>query len=527
MKIVTTKEMRLIEERCMVIGITMDDLMDNAGLRVAQKAWQLFGDLRHVSVLTLVGSGNNGSDGLVAARILSDWGADVTVYVALPRKDKDPRLKLLEDRHISCILAEDDKELSLLEAHLAKSSLAIDAILGTGITRPVDGKLAAMLSALARARATRSDMYLMALDLPTGLNPDTGESDPLCPYVDITVTLGFPKIGMFTFPGATRVGRLEIVDIGIPASLVEDCQLELITPDRVRNALPPRPMDSHKGTFGRVLVVAGSFNYIGAAYLASEAAARVGVGLVTLAIPRSLQPTLATKLTEVTYLPLPEEEGKLSPEASDIILSELPGYQAILLGCGLGQGADVSNLIRQVLLTTRYPGVPMVLDADALNIMSRIPEWWLGLSGDGAVTPHLGEISRLTGKTSGEINADRVNNAKQWASLWGKTLVLKGAYTVISSPSGQACISPFANPSLSSAGTGDVLAGALVGLLGQGMSPFDAACCAVYLHGVAGEQARLAMGDTGVVASDLLTRLPLAIKELKERDAYIHSISSG
>jgi NAD(P)H-hydrate epimerase len=314
---------------------------------------------------------------------------------------------------------------------------------------------------------------------------------------------------------------LEVVDIGIPASLAEDVPQELITSNWVRGALPKRPLDSHKGTFGRVLVVAGSVSYIGAAYLACQGAARVGAGLVTLAIPRSLQPILAAKLTEATYLPLPEEEGALSPAASDVILSEASGYQALLVGCGLGQGPDVALLLRQTLLTARYPGVPMVLDADALNIMSRTPEWWLRLRGEAVLTPHPGEMSRLTGKTTEGINTARLSTARERAIQWSKSVVLKGAYTVISSPQGQIRISPFANPGLASGGTGDVLAGAVAGLLAQGLSTFDAASCAVYLHGAAGEQARREMGDTGMVASDLLPRLPLAIKQVKEGTLHL------
>jgi NAD(P)H-hydrate epimerase len=356
----------------------------------------------------------------------------------------------------------------------------------------------------------------MALDLPTGLNADTGEADPLCPAADVTVTLGYPKVGLFAFPGAAQVGRLEVVDIGIPSSLAEDVPQELITPDLARKALPARPLDAHKGTFGRVLVIAGSARYIGAAYLACEAAARVGAGLVTLAVPKSLQPLLAAKLTETTYLPLPEEGGMLSPEASDIILSEAPGYRALLVGCGLGQGPDVAQLLRQTLLSSRYQGVPIVLDADALNIMSTVPEWWLQLKGEAVVTPHPGEMSRLTAQSTQEINSARLSIAREGAAHWGKTVVLKGAYTVISSPNGQVRISPFANPGLASAGTGDVLAGAMAGLLAQGLSTFDAATCAVHLHGTAGEQVRQEIGDTGMLASDLLPQLPRAIRQLRE-----------
>jgi hydroxyethylthiazole kinase-like uncharacterized protein yjeF len=516
MKIVTTEEMRLLEVECAQQGVSTDTLMEKAGLAVAQSARKFLGDVRGVPILALVGPGNNGGDGLVAARHLSDWGAEVTIYLTLPRSEDDPKRQPLLDRGVTVCRAEDDTDFSCLIGQLSRTRLGIDAILGTGRSRPIEGNLAAILSLLGNARAARPGLGLMALDIPTGLNADTGESDPLCPTADVTVALGFSKVGLYAFPGAAHVGKLEVVDIGIPVSLAGDVPQELITSDWVRDALPGRPMDSHKGTFGRVLVVAGSMKYIGAAYLACEGAARVGAGLVTLAIPGSLQPILAAKLTEATYLLLPEEEGALSPEASDVILSELHGYQALLVGCGLGQGSDVALLLRQTLLTARYPGVPMVLDADALNVLAGVPEWWLGLRGEAVVTPHPGEMSRLTGQTTGEINATRLGITREQAVQWGKSVVLKGAYTMIGSPEGQVRISPFANPGLASAGTGDVLAGAVAGLLAQGLSTFDAASCGVYIHGVAGEDARNEMGDTGMMAGDLLPRLPLAIKRVKE-----------
>ena len=521
MKIVTSDEMRLIEEKCAQEGVSTDVLMEKAGLAVAQKAREFLGDVRGVPILVLVGPGNNGGDGLVAARHLGDWGAEVTAYLTLPRRDDDPKRHLLLDRGITPWRAEDDAGFSLLTGRLAKARLVIDAILGTGNSRPIEGTLAEILTMLANERASRPRLSLMALDMPTGLDADTGEADLHCPTPDVTVTLGYPKVGLFVFPGSAHVGRLDVVDIGIPPFLAEDVPRELITSEWVRGALPERPLDSHKGTFGRLLVIAGSARYIGAAYLACEAAARVGVGLVTLAIPRSLQPILAAKLTEATYLPLPEEDGTLSPEASEVILSEASSYQALLVGCGLGQGSDVGRLLRQTLLTSRYPGTPMVLDADALNIMSRIPEWWMGLGGETVVTPHPGEMSRLMRNSVAEINCNRLNATRKSAVQWNKSVVLKGAYTVISSPQGHVRISPFANPGLASAGTGDVLAGATAGLLAQGLSTFDAASCAVYLHGAAGEQVRLAMGDTGMVASDLLPRLPLAIKQVREGDLHL------
>ena len=217
----------------------------------------------------------------MAARHLWEWGTDVTVYLALPRSKHDPKLKFLPDIGVSVVSAEDDASFEQLDDLLGRAYLVIDALLGTGRSRPIEGTLAGVLSRLAKARAERVKMKLVALDLPTGLNADTGEADPLCPTADVTVALGYPKVGHFAFPGAERVGRLEVVDIGIPPSLADDVTQELITPERVRDALPRRPQNAHKGTFGRVMVIAGSSRYIGAAYLACMGAARSGAGLVT------------------------------------------------------------------------------------------------------------------------------------------------------------------------------------------------------------------------------------------------------
>ena len=516
MKIVTVEEMRRIEERCAQQGVPMDTLMENAGLAVARKARERLEVVRRAPLLVLVGPGNNGGDGLVAARHLWEWGTDVTVYLALPRSKHDPKLKFLPDIGVSVVSAEDDASFEQLDDLLGRAYLVIDALLGTGRSRPIEGTLAGVLSRLAKARAERVKMKLVALDLPTGLNADTGEADPLCPTADVTVALGYPKVGHFAFPGADRVGRLEVVDIGIPPSLAEDVTQELITPERVRDALPRRPQNAHKGTFGRVMVIAGSSRYIGAAYLACMGAARSGAGLVTLAAPESLLPVFASKLTETTFLPLPEKDGALSPEASELVLSEAPGYQALLAGCGLGQSPDTSAFLRQTLLTHRYSGPPMVLDADALNILSVVPEWWLQLRNEAVVTPHPGEMSRLTGTNPGQINSDRLNTARRFAAQWDKVVTLKGAYTAVGSPDGRVLVSPFANPGLASAGTGDVLAGAIAGLLAQGASPFDAAVCGVYLHGAAGERVRAELGEAGMMAGDLLPQLPRAIKQLRE-----------
>ena len=521
MKIISAEEMRLLEERCAEEGVTTDALMEKAGLAIAHMAHDMLagagvppGDS---SVLVLVGPGNNGGDGLVAMRHLAQWGHPVTGYVAIARPDYDTTRAAFFESGVTLQSADNDPGLSALAERLAEARLVIDALLGTGRRRPIAGALADILARLAEARSDRPEILLLAVDLPTGLDADTGYVDPCCPEADATLALGMPKVGHMAFPGAGYVGRLEVADIGIPAHVAEHASArELITPELVRGALPPRPPSAHKGTFGRALVVAGSARYEGAAYLACMGAARSGAGLVTLAAPDSVLRLVAPKLTEVTCLPLPEQDGALLPEAPEVILEEVKRCQALLMGCGLGRSRDADRLLRQTLLTHRFPGTPLLLDADALNILAELPEWWARLYGEAVVTPHPGEMSRLTGLSTEEVNADRMGIAERYAARWDVTVVLKGAYTVVASPQGKVRVSQFANPALATAGSGDVLAGVIAGLLAQGASPFDAAACGVYLHGAAGEQARQAMGDAGVLAGDLLPLLPAAMRAVRE-----------
>jgi hydroxyethylthiazole kinase-like uncharacterized protein yjeF len=368
------------------------------------------------------------------------------------------------------------------------------------------------------AKKKRPKWRIIALDLPSGLNADSGAVDPATLYADYTITLGTPKPGLFNFPGAERVGKLTVADIGMPENLVGEATSEYLAGEQVRSILPERPLQANKGSFGRVLVVAGSMKYIGAAYLACSGAIRVGAGLVTLATTLTLQSILAAKLTEVTYLPLPESRpGVVSPEAARLISQQLEGYNVLLLGCGLGQSQAAVRLVRSILLAKEPRELPaLVLDADALNTLASVPDWWQHLTTDAILTPHPGEMARLTGMSVPEIQADRLGAAKKWAAEWHKTVVLKGAYTVVASPDGRSIINPVANPGLASAGSGDVLTGAIAGLVAQGLPLFEAAAGGVYLHGQAGELVRERLGDAGMIASDLLPELPVVIKNLKE-----------
>ena len=521
MKIVTAEEMRLLEERCAEEGVTTGALMEQAGLAIAHAAHDILASAGvppgDANVLVLVGPGNNGGDGLVAARHLSEWGHPVTAFLLRERSDFNEARVALFRSGVTLHTADGDPGLSVLAEQLEEARLVVDALLGTGRNRPIEGALAAVLDRLAEARSNKPNMLLLSVDLPTGLDADTGLADPLCPRADVTLALGLPKVGHMAFPGAALVGRLEVAGIGIPAHLADEASArEVITPEWVRSALPRRTPDSHKGTFGRTLVVAGSERYGGAAYLACMGAARAGAGLVTLAASENVLRVVAPKLIEATCLPLPSEDGALSPDAPEVLLAEAKDYQALLVGCGLGRSRDADRLVQQMLRTHRYPGTPLVLDADALNFLAETPEWWAGLYAETVVTPHPGEMSRLTGLSTAEVNAHRMIFAERYAAQWGVTVVLKGAYTVVASPQGSVRVSPFVNPALATAGSGDVLAGVIAGLIAQGAEPFDAAACGVYLHGAAGEQARQSMGDAGVLAGDLLPLLPLAMRAIRE-----------
>ncbi len=515
MKIVSSEQMRQIDRECIRRGTPGHVLMENAGRAIAEEVRRTLEPIEQKQFLILVGPGNNGGDGLVAARYLHDWGAQASVYLCSQRPEDDANLELVQQRSMPCLDAAQDKDLSRFSDLLASADGVVDALFGTGRARPIQGVFAQVLDRVNQLRKKNPALVLIAVDLPSGLNADTGEVDPVCPFADYTVTLALPKLGLFRFPGAERVGILSIADIGIPAELADDIALELITDEWARDALPKRPLDANKGTFGRVLAVAGSVNYIGAAYLACSGALRAGAGLVTLATASSLQPVLAAKLTETTYLPLPEAEaGIISGEAAEIINRNLKSYDVMLLGCGLGQSRPVSEFIPSLLFQKNLPR--LVLDADALNTLAQIPDWWQKLTGDAILTPHPGEMSRLSNLAVAEIQSDRMGIARKYAREWRKTIVLKGAFTVIAAPDGGCRVSPFANPGLASGGTGDVLTGAIAGLLAQGLSLFDAAALGAYLHGKAAEIVKDSLGDTGMLASDLLPVLPTVIKQLRE-----------
>ena len=473
--------------------------------------------------------------------------------------DEDANHLLAVEQGIPIAWRDRDDNLSELRRTVDEADILVDALLGTGVSRDIRGSLKELLVTVGeileqKRRSQPSEHPLLrslqpmwplpvtnptplvvAVDVPSGLNCDKGTVDPVSLKADLTVTFGCPKRGQLLFPGSSYVGELVVADIGISEGLTADIALRLATPEIMRSMLPRRPLDAHKGTFGRALVVAGSVHYTGAAYLSSAAATRVGAGLVTLGLAENLHPILASKLTEVTFLLLPHDMGALVPDAWRVLTPKLERYQAILMGPGLGRDPATVEFVARLMGGTGqrkarigfvgqplepHPDEmcipPMVIDADGLNALTEIPGWWERLSGTNILTPHAGEMERLQTSSMTQRGTDRIDSAIRAAQKWRQVVLLKGAYTVVADPEGRATGIPFANPGLASAGTGDVLAGAAVGFLAQGLAPYEAAIVAAYVHGLAAEFVREERGVTGMVASDLLPMLPIAIAEIME-----------
>lgn len=517
MKTVTPKEMRELERRSEEEGVSTDALMERAGLLAAKVAWNMLGDDAYSSrIVVLVGSGNNGSDGLVTARHLQSWGTRTTAFLLAPRSSSDSKLQPALDVGVTMVEATDSSHIPEIQSELSEAALIVDAVLGTGRSRPLEGVYRDVLAATNAERERRPELVILAMDIPSGIDAETGSADANALMADVTVTFGFPKVGLFRFPGADHMGQITVADIGIPEGLSAGIRQEVVTQTWAQAHLPTRPLSAHKGTFGRVLALVGSRNYVGAAYLACMGAARSGSGYVTLAATRALQALVASKLTEPTYLLLPsDDDGVPTAEGASAVRDGLPNCDVMLAGCGLGQHDGTNALLEQLLLSGAHLELPVVLDADSLNTLAGIPAWYSRLQSPTVVTPHPGEMSRLLGTSITDVESDRVATAQKAAAEWGVTVLLKGAYTVVASPEGDIRIIPFANPGLATAGTGDVLAGVIASLIAQGLQLYDAASLGAYLHAAAGEMVADDIGNTGIVASDLLPMLPRAINAIR------------
>ena len=528
--------MRAIERAADASGLTYDQMMENAGKSIADAILEYWPDVEGWSVTILVGPGNNGGDGLVVGHYLQEAGATVSVYLTRERTEEDENLQRIIRHGCPVTIAENDKRQKTLRDLIVSTDLLVDSVFGTGFQPPITGdtkNILAFVNTVLRERA--SAPRIVAVDCPSGMNCDTGEIADESLEADLTVTLAAAKPGLLRFPGAEHVGEIVVGDIGIPPSQKEIAAIDLdfATREGVRVWLPERPRDAHKGTFGRVIVVAGSVNYPGAASLSALGAYRSGAGLVTLAVPEPIQGFLVPMVPEATWLILPHEHGVIAGAAADLLLEEPPHCQALLLGPGFGQERATLNFMKRLINptaaakqglgfvrsectdgTVKLP--PVVVDADGLKLLAEIPDWHVHLPRQSILTPHPGEMSVMTGLSVAEIQAERERTALEWASQWGHVVVLKGAFTVVASPSKQATILPFATSALARAGTGDVLSGAIASLLAQGLQPYRAAILGCFLHGWAGEIAAGMIGSSaGVIAGDIAELIPAAISELE------------
>ncbi|MCB0165686.1 MAG: NAD(P)H-hydrate dehydratase [Anaerolineae bacterium] len=533
MYIVTTQQMQAAEKAADASGLSYDQMMENAGRSIARCIERSF-DLEGAQVLVLVGPGNNGGDGLVIARYLDQAGLKVAVYVWKRNTQNDPNWGRLDSTTVERIIADSPSAEAALAQWLAVSTIIVDALLGTGVSRPIEGSLAGLLDqtkavvSTRRSNATDSDLIepaqpttercispmVVAVDVPSGLNSDMGAVDSHTLPADLTVTLAAVKRGHILSPGPDVVGRLVVGDIEItPDCYPNDVTLEMATAAKVTRMLPPRPVSAHKGTFGTALIVAGSIDYTGAAILCGQAALRAGTGLVTLAVPQLIHPIAAAAIREATYCPLAHNDGFVAPTAVQAVQKKSSKASALLIGPGLGHNDSTATFLTD-LLTLPDSLPPLVLDADALNILAQEKEWWRQLPPDGVLTPHPGEIARLMGVTTQEVQANRLTIAVEMAAKWQQIVLLKGAYTIVAAPHGRTMVLPFANPALAKAGSGDVLAGTIVSLRAQGLPPFEAAVAGAYLHGLAGEWVRKTVGATSATAGDLVACLSEATRQL-------------
>ena len=534
MKVVSVEKMRQIEAAVDATLFSYDQMMQKAGGAAAMHLRRRIDIDDGTRITFLIGKGNNGGDGLVmAVDMARHSSAQIRIYLLQPRPENDDVFLRALEAGLFVANAADDHDFRLLKSLIASADVIVDALFGIGLRLPLRGVASKVLRAVnlmirrsassGAAGAQTSDEdeksarpFVFALDCPSGVDCDTGGADTNTLLADETITFIAAKPGLFTFPAARYVGELIISPIDIPESFpaLKAMSRSVLVEDRARSILPPRPLDGHKGSFGKLMVVAGSPNYIGALALSAEAAYRSGAGLVTVATTGDLARIVASRLREPTYLALPDTDGAISEAAVDLIVEHSRGYDALLLGCGLGRHPSTKAFVEKLLEGTVLP--PLVVDADALNILSEIPYWRAKLPAETIITPHAGEMARLTKSSAAKVNANRWELAADAGADWNLVVVLKGAHTLIADPTGKVSVIPFKTDALATAGTGDILAGVIAGLRAQGAAAYDSAGLGAYAHALAGTIAVDRVGSSrSVIAGDVLAALGWAFNQIE------------
>jgi len=503
MKAVTTEQIRQLDQETISLGTPGQELMERAGYAVARTTMGYLRRKGARSALLFAGKGNNGGDAIVAARHLAGAGCQPALVLMCRRNELqgDPLLhfqKLVAAVRVLELPSLDD--LAEVVGEL-EPGVVVDGLLGTGLNGEVREPYATAIKVINGLHRP-----VVAIDIPSGLDSDTGEVLGVCVRAQTTVTMGLPKIGLLKPAAVEFVGRIETVDIGYPPKLLQDVQseVELVTAGDIAPLLPPRRRAAHKGDFGHLLVIAGSEGYTGAPVLAAHAAARAGAGLVTLAVPRTIYQIVAANCPP-EIMPRPADFEKLDP-------TNFAGFNAVAIGPGLGQDASVQRMVWKVVSGW---SAPIVADADALNAMAHGVAALAKLHKPLVLTPHPGEMGRLTGKNSREVQANRWDVARQFAKDYGVVTVLKGAGTLIAEKSGPLWVNLTGNPGMAKGGMGDALTGIIGAFLAQGMAPADAARAAVFIHGLAGDLASEAVGERAVLTSDLIGHLSAAFAALE------------
>lgn len=495
-------------------GVPSILLMELAGKCVGDEVWRLLGDearKKRPRVAVVCGGGANGGDGYSAARHLLNAGADVTVFRVSkePAVGSDSRLEFDALRKLAVsVIDASNGDVTPHEAWLRTADVVVDAIFGTGLTRDVEGAHLTTIDLLNALGAKR-----LAVDVPSGLDADTGQPQGATVRADVTVTMGLPKRGLLLYPGAEFVGELVVADIGIPRALLESDAIKAHSLTLADAAAPigRRDRDTNKGAYGHALVVAGSLGKTGAAILCCNAAMRSGAGLVTLATDLEAVRIVATSAVETMCATLTECNDASSAERVFARLVELcEGKRVLAIGPGIPTSSGMALVVRRV--AAEIP-LPVVIDADGLNLLVGNVDAIRCAKGPRVLTPHPGEMARLTGLRTAEIARDRIGVAQKFAADVRAHVVLKGARSVVAAPDGRVWVNPTGNPGMATGGTGDVLCGVLTALIAQGIEAGQAARTAVYLHGEAGDRAAARVGERGLVASDLIDEVPRVLKE--------------
>ncbi len=517
MKVVTADQMQGLDRRTVFeFGVTGGDLMERAGCGVAESVMRLAecGRLASPRVHVITGHGNNGGDGYVIARVLNQAGWDVDVWLAGSTDsvggDALTQLERMMQDGISVREMSTEHDWSLAEADPSEADIVIDAVLGTGVEGPVRG---AVCGAIRYINAVSVRSLIVAVDIPSGLNADTGVPEGVAVVADLTVVMAQPKWGHVLPAGIAYVGSVEVVDIGIPRAYVSELVSDgdMVSDVDVRLILERRDRATHKGVYGHALIIGGAAGYTGAVSLATEACGRSGAGLVSVITPERLVPIVAPMVREaMVHGGVETESGSLGAESLDVWMDRLKDFECVLIGPGMTTHADTRASVDRVLAEATGA---VVLDADALNVMAGEAASIQECAAQVVLTPHPGELARLLGCSVAEVQSDRRGKALELARLSGACVVLKGAGTIVITPEGDWSVNVTGNPGMATGGMGDVLAGLVCGFLTQGVSTWMAARAAVYLHGRAADVAAWGYSQRALLAGDVLDELPEVMRE--------------